>query len=81
MILSIRAISTVYFLCWGLVAIAQKSPKVNLDEIAKKFALASLQGFCNLHSLPNDAPFPSDIEKNVQRCENVSGDYDGEVMI
>jgi acetylornithine deacetylase/succinyl-diaminopimelate desuccinylase-like protein len=51
-------------------ALAQKSKNSNLDKIAEKFAVASFDEFYALHSLPNDAHFPADIEKNVQWCEN-----------
>lgn len=49
---------------------SQKSKNSNLDKIAEKFAVASFDEFYALHSLPNDAHFPADIEKNVQWCEN-----------
>jgi acetylornithine deacetylase/succinyl-diaminopimelate desuccinylase-like protein len=51
-------------------ASAQKSKNSNLDKIAEKFAVASFDEFYELHSLPNDAHFPADIEKNVQWCES-----------
>jgi acetylornithine deacetylase/succinyl-diaminopimelate desuccinylase-like protein len=50
--------------------LGQKSKNSNLDKIAEKFAVASFDEFYALHSLPNDAHFPEDIEKNVQWCEN-----------
>ncbi|MFN8889518.1 MAG: acetylornithine deacetylase, partial [Cyclobacteriaceae bacterium] len=54
-----------------LSAMAQssKSKKINLDATAEQFAIASFDEFYQLHSLPNDAHFPADIEKNVQWCE------------
>jgi acetylornithine deacetylase/succinyl-diaminopimelate desuccinylase-like protein len=54
----------------SLPLFSQKSKNSNLDKIAEKFAVASFDEFYTLHSLPNDAHFPSDIEKNVQWCEN-----------
>ena len=48
---------------------SSKSKKINLDGIAEQFAIASFDEFYQLHSLPNDAHFPADIEKNVQWCE------------
>lgn len=50
-------------------SVAQKSTNSNLDRIAEKFAIASFKEFYELHSLPNDAHIPEDIEKNVQWCE------------
>ncbi|MFM8912763.1 MAG: M20/M25/M40 family metallo-hydrolase [Flammeovirgaceae bacterium] len=61
-------LSVLLFLAFAAVH-AQKSAKVNLDQIAEKFAVASFKEFYELHSLPNDAHFPSDIETNVQWCE------------
>jgi acetylornithine deacetylase/succinyl-diaminopimelate desuccinylase-like protein len=54
----------------SLPLFSQKSKNSNLDKIAEKFAAASFDEFYALHSLPNDAHFPADIEKNVQWCEN-----------
>ncbi|MFM9841053.1 MAG: M20/M25/M40 family metallo-hydrolase [Cyclobacteriaceae bacterium] len=54
----------------SLPLFSQKSKNSNLDKIAEKFAVASFDEFYALHSLPNDAHFPADIEKNVQWCEN-----------
>jgi acetylornithine deacetylase/succinyl-diaminopimelate desuccinylase-like protein len=62
------AIVTCLFI--SLYASAQKSKNSNLDKIAEKFAVASFDEFYELHSLPNDAHFPADIEKNVQWCES-----------
>ena len=56
-------------ICFPLVGISQKSKNSNLDAIAERFAVASFKDFYELHSLPNDAHFPLDIEKNVQWCE------------
>jgi acetylornithine deacetylase/succinyl-diaminopimelate desuccinylase-like protein len=48
---------------------SQKSKNSNLDAIAERFAISSFNEFYDLHSIPNDAHVPSDIEKNVQWCE------------
>lgn len=40
------------------------------DAIATRHAIASLREFYELLSIPNDAHFPNDIEKNVQWCES-----------
>ena len=42
---------------------------LDLDVLAQQYALASLDEFKELLSLPNDAHRPEDIEKNVQWCE------------
>lgn len=56
--------------CLSPPLFSQKSKNSNLDKIAEKFAIASFDEFYALHSLPNDAHFLTDIEKNVQWCEN-----------
>jgi acetylornithine deacetylase/succinyl-diaminopimelate desuccinylase-like protein len=43
--------------------------KNNKDEIVRKNTIASFKDLYELLSLPNDAHFPQDIEKNVQWCE------------
>lgn len=49
------------------VTIAQK--KIDLDKVAATYATQSFNEFYEMLSLPNDAHFPQDIEKNVQWCE------------
>jgi acetylornithine deacetylase/succinyl-diaminopimelate desuccinylase-like protein len=46
---------------------------VDLDAAARQFAIASFPEFYALLSLPNDAHFPGDIEKNVAFCEAAFG--------
>jgi acetylornithine deacetylase/succinyl-diaminopimelate desuccinylase-like protein len=46
---------------------AQKKP--DHHAVAEKYAIRSFKEFYELLSLPNDAHFPEDIEKNVQWCE------------
>jgi acetylornithine deacetylase/succinyl-diaminopimelate desuccinylase-like protein len=53
----------------SISVIAQKSKPVNVDQVATQYAVASFKEFYDLLSLPNDAHFPEDIEKNVQWCE------------
>jgi acetylornithine deacetylase/succinyl-diaminopimelate desuccinylase-like protein len=43
--------------------------KDNTDQIIQKHAVASFRDFHELLSLPNDAHYPEDIEKNIQWCE------------
>jgi len=50
-------------------SVAQKSQSVNYQAMATKHAIASFKEFYELLSLPNDAHYPDDIEKNVQWCE------------
>ena len=46
---------------------AQKNP--DLDKVAATYATQSFKEFYEMLSLPNDAHFPQDIEKNVLWCE------------
>lgn len=46
---------------------AQKNP--DLDKVAAQYATQSFREFYEMLSLPNDAHFPQDIERNVQWCE------------
>lgn len=48
---------------------AQEIAPSQLDQLAGKYALQSFEEFRELLSLPNDAIYPSDIEKNVTWCE------------
>lgn len=49
------------------LAFAQKTP--DLDKVAATYATQSFKEFYEMLSLPNDAHFLQDIEKNVQWCE------------
>ncbi|MEZ5041679.1 MAG: M20/M25/M40 family metallo-hydrolase [Saprospiraceae bacterium] len=59
------------FLFWiaALRLVAQTLHTEQLAAIADTYAKASLNDFQELLSLPNDAHFPNDIEKNIQWCE------------
>jgi acetylornithine deacetylase/succinyl-diaminopimelate desuccinylase-like protein len=48
---------------------AQKGKPVDYHAMATKHAITSFKEFYDLLSLPNDAHYPDDIEKNVQWCE------------
>jgi acetylornithine deacetylase/succinyl-diaminopimelate desuccinylase-like protein len=48
---------------------AQKLSTEKIQAVSEKYAVQSFKEFYNLLSLPNDAHFPQDIEKNVQWCE------------
>lgn len=60
-------------LLFALGAVAQKKNN-NWMEVAERNAVASFQSFYDLLSLPNDAHFPNDIEKNIQWCEKAFAD-------
>ena len=52
-----------------ILAQAQKITPEKLQSVSEKHAVQSFKHFYELLSLPNDAHFPEDIEKNVQWCE------------
>lgn len=52
----------------GSPCLAQKG-RVNDEAIIQKNAIASFRDLHDLLSLPNDAHFPNDIEKNIKWCE------------
>ncbi len=58
-----------YLLAFAVAPLlAQKG--VDLDKISEKYAVQSFKEFYELLSLPNDAHFPQDLEKNIQWCES-----------
>lgn len=63
-----RIVLIVNALAFTLTISAQKRPP-SLDELAARHAVQSFKLFYDLLSLPNDAHYPEDIEKNVQWCE------------
>ena len=48
---------------------AQQINQERLKELSEKYALASLPMLKELLSIPNDAFYPEEIEKNVKLCE------------
>ena len=52
-----------------MFANAQQINEQRLKELSEKYALASLPVLKELLSIPNDAFYPDDIEKNVKWCE------------
>jgi acetylornithine deacetylase/succinyl-diaminopimelate desuccinylase-like protein len=61
---------TLIFLVFiSTVAQAQKITAEKLEAVSEKYAVQSFREFYDLLSLPNDAHYPKDIEKNVQWCE------------
>ncbi len=67
--LHVKTLITLAVLVCAFVSYAQKAKPVDLEPIATKHAVASFKEFYDLLSLPNDAHYPEDIEKNVQWCE------------
>jgi hypothetical protein len=53
---------------------AQQISQDRLKELSEKYALSSLPALKELLSIPNDALYPDDIEKNVKWCEQAFGD-------
>lgn len=65
-----RFIGSSFFLIIIAVSLsAQPISRQKLTELAGVYAKSSLPMFHELLSIPNDAHFPEDIEKNVQWCE------------
>ncbi|HEY5825456.1 MAG TPA: M20/M25/M40 family metallo-hydrolase [Cyclobacteriaceae bacterium] len=60
---------SLFLLVFISVPFAINAQKVNVDQIATKNAINSFKDFYELLSIPDDAHFPEDIEKNVQWCE------------
>lgn len=58
---------TILFIACSFLSLAQR--KTNNDEVIQKQAIASFKDLQALLSIPNDAHFPADIEKNVKWCE------------
>jgi acetylornithine deacetylase/succinyl-diaminopimelate desuccinylase-like protein len=62
------AVSLAFFLL-SLPASAQKIDQKQLNSLSEKYALASFPMLKELLSIPNDAFYPKDIERNVVWCE------------
>ena len=58
----------ILFLCFPFVLFSQHSSK--LDELSSAYAKKSFPILKELLSIPNDAFYPDDIEKNVVWCES-----------
>ncbi len=58
------------FICFGLSVNLIFSQQRNLDTLALKYAKSSFSELKEFFSLPNNAHFPEQIEKNVVWCEN-----------
>ena len=55
---------------------SQKLSKAQLDEASSAFAKSSFPLLRDILSIPNDAFYPEDIEKNVKWCESQFGSRD-----
>lgn len=70
-----RRILLSFFLLFAFLSIsAQKLSPEKLSELSLKYAKASLPAFHELLSIPNDAHYPADIERNIQWCEKAFAD-------
>lgn len=61
----------ILFLCLPYLALAQRSSQI--DELSRSYAERSFPILKELLSIPNDAFYPDDIEKNVSWCESAFG--------
>jgi acetylornithine deacetylase/succinyl-diaminopimelate desuccinylase-like protein len=61
--------SSLFLIVTAVSLTAQPINQQKLTELAGEYAASSLPLFRELLSIPNDAHFPEDIEKNVQWCE------------
>lgn len=61
----------ILFLCFPFLLFSQKSSQ--LDELSSSYAQKSFPMLKELLSIPNDAFYPDDIEKNVVWCESAFG--------
>lgn len=64
-----KALLAITFFLGCIFGNAQTGTSFKHEKLAEKQALASIPEFIELLSLPNDAHFPEDLEKNVQWCE------------
>lgn len=59
-----------YFFLFSFFAFSQKFDQEHLNSLSEKYAKDSFSSLKDLLSIPNDASYPTDIEKNVQWCEH-----------
>ncbi len=69
-----HTITLLLLLLVNLSILSGQQKTTQLDKVADRFAAASLQNFKELLSIPNDAHYPKDIEKNVKWCEAQFGE-------
>lgn len=63
----LKSILLIFLLSYSSINFAQKNK--NQDELIQKHAIASFKDLHDLLSIPNDAHFPKNIERNIQWCE------------
>ncbi len=66
-VISITLTAVLFF---AIAANGQKIKSSELDELALQYAKGSFDELYDFFSIPNDATYPEDIEKNVSWCEN-----------
>lgn len=59
-----------YFILFSFFAFSQKFDQEQLNSLSASYAKNSFPLLKALLSIPNDASYPTDIEKNVQWCEH-----------
>lgn len=64
------SISLTALMFFAIAASGQQIKSSELDELSLKYAKASFGELYDFFSIPNDAVYPEDIEKNVSWCEN-----------
>ena len=69
-----HAITLLLLLVSNLSFLLAQQNKSQLDKVAYEYAASSLENFKALLSIPNDAHYPKDIEKNVKWCEEQFGE-------
>ena len=60
---------SVLFALFFLSSNGQKIKDKDLDKLALQYAKSSFVELKEILSIPNDAHFPKDLEKNIQWCE------------
>ncbi|RDY61193.1 M20/M25/M40 family metallo-hydrolase [Flagellimonas nanhaiensis] len=69
----LSSVFTIFSICSALLvgadAVGQKLNQKQLKDAAEKYAVGSFPLLKELLSIPNDAFYPDDIEKNVKWCE------------
>ncbi len=64
-----RKFLPIFVLLLSSSLISQETKGSYLNQVAEKYTQASFSQLIELLSIPNDAHFPEDIERNVQWCE------------
>ncbi|MEM1257022.1 MAG: M20/M25/M40 family metallo-hydrolase [Bacteroidota bacterium] len=70
----LRTYFTILLLFGGCTLFAQQLNNSQFDETVEKFTKSSFPILKELLSIPNDAYYPKDIEKNVKWCEKAFGE-------